>query len=44
MVGKDTHVSRLSRYVDLNSASWFKRQLIALILPSQCPLGAVWAV
>ena len=32
VVGKDTHVSRLSRYVDLDAGSWLRGQLIAIIL------------
>ena len=35
VVGKDTHVSRLSRYVDLDAGSWLRGQLIALILPCE---------
>ena len=44
VVGKDTHVSRLSRYVDLDAGSWFRSQLNDLILLSEWPLGATWAI
>lgn len=44
VVGKDTHISRLSRYVDLDAGSWSRGQLIDLILPSEWPLRAAWAV